>query len=65
MAFRFRINYNKTYGITKRQKNIMTSKEFDSFEDAKKYAKLNSGSTIVRQIKYCVKLNSEKDVSTS
>ena len=65
MVFSFRINYNKTYGISKRQINIMTSKEFDSFEDAKKYAKLNSGSTIVRQIKYCVKLNSEKDVSTS
>lgn len=33
----------------------MKSIEFDSFEEAKKYAKSNPGSSIVRQVKYLVK----------
>lgn len=49
----------------------MSSKDFESFEEAKKYAKLNPGSRLIREVKYvvylqtnieddCIKTKSEK-----
>jgi len=41
----------------------MKSKDFKSFEEAKNYAKLNPGSTIVKEIKYVVNLQpTEKNI---
>ena len=41
----------------------MKSKDFKSFEEAKNYAQLNPGSTIVKEIKYVVNLQpTEKNI---
>ena len=39
----------------------MSSKDFESFEEAKKYAKLNPGSRLVREVKYVVYLQTNTE----